>query len=76
MNDVPHVHKWRSAAPMFGIAQQECECGNRRPVCPVCHGTGILPGESPPHRHDCGNCKGEGYKELPTTQSTSFYHMR
>lgn len=44
--------------------------------CVVCHGTGILPGESPPHRHDCPNCKGKGYLPPEKYRPTSFYRIR
>lgn len=45
-------------------------------TCVVCDGTGISPGESPSHKRDCPNCKGEGTVEQTKYVSTSTYHMR
>lgn len=44
--------------------------------CPVCHGTGISPGESPKWQRPCGCCKGEGYHAPEPYRDPNPYPMR
>ncbi len=41
--------------------------------CPVCHGDGIAPGESPRFQRPCACCGGDGYRPEPDHESTSVY---